>query len=239
VRKDKPVIPKGIVFDLDATLVNLGGFVKWKDAHRKAVDAYLACGCPEELIGRCIEKGLFNMLNLVRDELTLTVPASEVERIQWTAYEAITSCEVESVNRCHLMPGCLPALEWLRGHGVKMGVATSNSEEVARRILKERGIDGFFDAVIGRRPELRMKPYPDQILKCFEEIGVSPRQGVVVGDSVRDVAAAKSAGIYAIAVPSYFTKREALLKAGADQIIEHLDKLPEAVKGLNLSPEPG
>jgi len=177
--------------------------------------------------------------NLVRDELSLTAPISEVERIQWTAYEAITSCEVESVNRCHLMPGCLPTLEWLREQGVKMGIATSNSEEIARRILRERGIDDFFDAVIGRRPELRMKPYPDQILKCFEEIGVSPRQGVVVGDSVRDVAAARSTGIYAIAVPSYFTKREALLKAGADQIIEHLDELPEAVKGLNLSPEQG
>jgi phosphoglycolate phosphatase len=239
VRRDTPLIPKGIVFDLDATLVNLGGFVEWKEAHRRAVDAYLACGCSADLIESCSEKGLFNMLNLVRDELSLTAPTSEVERIQWTAYEAITSCEVESVNRCHLMPGCLPTLEWLREKGVKMGVATSNSEEVARRILKERGIDDFFDAVIGRRPELRMKPYPDQILKCFEEIGVSPRQGVVVGDSVRDVAAARSADIYAIAVPSYFTKREALLEAGADQIIEHLDELPEAVKGLNLSPEQG
>ena len=83
-----PVVVEGVVFDLDATLVNLGGFVEWKEAHRRAVEAYIECGCPEDLIHRCSEKGLFSMLNLVRDELSKTLPSSEVERIQLNAYRA-------------------------------------------------------------------------------------------------------------------------------------------------------
>jgi phosphoglycolate phosphatase-like HAD superfamily hydrolase len=235
----EPMTIEGIVFDLDATLVNLGGFVEWREAHRRAIDAYLSCGCPEDVISRCGEKGLFNMLNLVRDELSTTLPASEVERIQWRAYEAITSCEVESVNQCHLMPACVPTLEWLRDRGYRMGVATSNSEEVAKRIMTAKGIDAFFDSVVGRRPELRMKPHPDQILKCFDELGIKLGHGIVVGDSVRDVAAARLIGSYSIAVPSFFTKREALVEAGVDKIIESLDELPSVIEELCSSPGSG
>lgn len=228
---------EGIVFDLDATLVNLGGFVEWREAHRRAVEAYLECGLPEELISRCSGGGLFNMLNLVRDELSQTAPPSFVERIQGRAYDAVEKCEAEGVAKCHLMPGCVSSLEWLREHGVKMGVATSNSQRVAERILEANGIYAFFSAVVGRQPELRMKPHPDQILKCFEEMGVDPSRGVVVGDSVRDIRAAKSAGVYTIAVPSFFTKRQSLEEAGVDVIIEHLGELLRVVSELCIKPE--
>lgn len=228
-----PFLVEGVVFDLDATLVNLGGFVEWEEAHIRAVEAYIECGCPEGLIQRCSEKGLFNMLNLVRDELSQTLPRLEVERIQSKAYEAVESCEAEGVAECHLMSECVPSLEWLREEGIKMGVATSNSEGVAEQILEIKGIRGFFTALVGRRTGLRMKPYPDQILKCFGDMEIDPGRGVAVGDSVRDVRAAKSAGIYAIAVPSYFTKRRLLEEVGVDRIIESLGELPAVISELN------
>jgi pyrophosphatase PpaX len=223
----------GVVFDLDATLVNLGGFVEWKEAHRRAVEAYLACGCPGDLIRRCSEKGLFTMLNLVRDELSMKLPPSDVERIQREAYEAIEICEAEGVSGCHLMPECVSTLEWLDENRIGMGIATSNSEKIAERILETRGIRSFFTAVVGRRAELRMKPHPDQILTCFEEMRVDPGRGVVVGDSVRDVMASKSGGIYAVAVPPYFEKRHLLVEAGADCVIDHLGELPRVISELN------
>lgn len=228
-----PLVVEGIVFDLDATLVNLGGFVEWEEAHRRAVEAYVTAGCPEDLIHRCSEKGLFSMLNLVRDELSKTLPSSEVERIQLEAYRAVESCEAEAVFECHLMPECLPSLEWFREKGIKMGVATSNSEEVAERILEIKGIRHFFTALVGRRVGLRMKPYPDQILMCFAEMDIDPAMGVVVGDSVWDVRAAKSAGIYAIAMPSHFTKRCLLEELGVDRLIEHLGELPRVISEFN------
>jgi phosphoglycolate phosphatase-like HAD superfamily hydrolase len=77
-----------------------------------------------------------------------------------------------------------------------------------------------------------MKPYPDQILKCLEEMRVEPNRSVVVGDSVKDVLAAKSANIIAIAIPSYFTRRQALEDAGADYMIENLKDLPKILLSL-------
>ena len=222
---------EGVVFDLDATLVNMGGFVDWKEAHRRARDAYLSTECPEKFVLKYSERGLFNMINLVRDEVSRTMP-EKVEEIQLKAYDAIESCEVESIEDCHLMPGCEDVLDWLEDRGIRMGVATSNSQTVAEEILKRKGIDRYFAAVVGRRPELRMKPHPDQILKCFEMMGVDPSGGVVVGDSVRDVAAAKSAEIYVVAVPAYFTRREAIKEAGADVIIDSLEDLPTVLSKL-------
>ena len=221
----------GLVFDLDATLVNMGGFVDWREAHRRARDAYLA-SCDAEMVLRCSEKGLFNMLNLVRDEVSSALPKEDVLRIQQGAYDAIESCEVESIKRCELMPGCQATLSWLTERGYTLGVATSNSQLVAEQILEREGLSHFFTSVIGRRPDLKMKPHPDQILRCLEEMGVERRHSLMVGDSTRDVLAARSADIYVIAVPSYFTKRDALVEAGVDMMIESLSELPEVIMRL-------
>lgn len=223
---------EGIVFDLDATLVNLGGFVNWRAAQRQVAETYLACGCSEEAVKRCNERNLFDMLNIMEEELQATHPQDEAKQIQGRAYAIIDVCEAQGVDQCQLMPSCMEVLEWLRERGVKMGVATSNSQEVTERILELRDLRSFFSAVVGRTPELRMKPYPDQILACFRMLGVDPRRGVVVGDSVRDVKAAKAADIYVVAVPARFTRRETLEQAGADSIISSLGELPAVLSSL-------
>ena len=53
---------QGIVFDLDATLVNLGGFVEWRMAHKEIVENYIELDCDEEIVEACSAKGLFTML---------------------------------------------------------------------------------------------------------------------------------------------------------------------------------
>ena len=176
---------------------------------------------------------VYQNLNLVRDENSAEMPVSQVEQIQGEAYDVIESCELEGVEMCNLMPGCVPTLEWIEGEGMAMGVATSNSQLVAESVLDLNDIRRFFASVVGRRPELKMKPHPDQLLLCLEEMGVEPKQGLMVGDSVKDVQAAKAAGITMISIPSYFTKREAIVRAGPDVILENLGELPEAVSRLN------
>ena len=220
---------QGIVFDLDATLVNMGGYVNWREAKKRVIETYIRCKCPEDMILQFSERGLFNMLNLVRDENEANMTPQLVEKIQREVYDALEKCEMVSVNRCELMPGCDPTLQWLKDKGVKMGIATSNSETVAHGILKVRGIDHYFTSVIGRRPELKMKPHPDQLLECLREMGVRPENGIMVGDSPKDVGAAKAAGMFVIAIPAYFTKLESLREAGVDLIIESLEGLPSII----------
>ncbi len=223
---------EGVVFDFDATLVNLGGFVNWRAAQRQVAEAYLAFGCSKDVVRRWSQKGLFDMLNLMQEELLSTHPQEEARRIQGQAYTVLDACEAQGVSQCHLMPDCMDTLEWLNEHGTKMGIATSNSQEIAEQILELRGLRSFFTAIVGRTPELRMKPHPDQILACFKMLDVNPSRGIVVGDSVKDVKAAKAAAVYVIAVPARFTRIEALEEAGADRIIRSLGELPSVISLL-------
>ena len=222
---------EGIVFDLDATLVNLGGFVNWREAHKKAFETYIKCNCSEVMVQRFSKQGLFNMINLVREENIRTLPQEQAEIIQKMAYDAIEECEVESINKCELMPECDPTLEWIKNRGILMGIATSNSEDVAKKILEVKGIHQYFSAVVGRRPNMRMKPNPDPVNTCLHELKVIPENSIMIGDSIKDVKAAKAAGIYVIAIPAFFTKNDTLIEAGVNHIIKSLDELPQIISG--------
>ena len=230
---ESPLRIEGVVFDMDGTLVNLGGHVDWRNAYHQAKGAYLRCGCPPGLIEGLEEKNLFNMLNIVRDENARIMDDETLRDIQKSAYSAVEECELEGIKHCSLMPDCVATLSWIQSQGISMGLATSNSELVAEKVLESNGIRGFFSAVVGRRPELRMKPYPDQLLKCLEEMGVVPFRGLIVGDSVKDVQSAKSANIPVVSIPSYFTNREDIERLGAEETIGGLGGLPAVIERLN------
>lgn len=223
---------RGVVFDLDATLVDLGEHVRWRDAQVGVVDAYRACGCSEEDLTRCTAKGLFNFIHEMDTRLAASRSEEEMDGIRAGVWGILDGFEGEGVAKCGFMPGTIEALRWLKERGVKMGVCTSNSEDVARKTLDKLEVSSYFDSVVGRTKGLLMKPYPDQVLKCFREMRVEPSAGVMIGDSHNDVLAGKAAGAKAIGIPVYFTRMESMHAAKPDAIIKSLNELPETLLSL-------
>lgn len=224
-----PLNIKGVVFDFDATLVNLGEHVRWREAQGQIINAYRGNGCSESDLAQCSSKGLFNLMYEMDTRLSASKPPVEMAMIRDSIWVILDKYEMEGVERCDFMPGTYESLNWLRDNCVKMGVCTSNSGNVAERILDKLGVSSYFDSVIGRTIGLRMKPYPDQVLACFKGIGVSPREGMMVGDSHNDVLAAKAAGARAIAIPVYFTRKEAMEAAKPDAVITSMMELPKVL----------
>lgn len=222
----------GVVFDLDATLVNLGKHVDWRRAQEEVIKIYLACGYGEEELKQRGTRGLFDLLNVVHEELATRRPKDEATKIQCKAFDVIEGYEIGGAEACGLMPGCLDALNWLKERSIFMGVCTSNSIVVAEKILDSCGLASYFSSVVGRSIDLKMKPNPDQIEVCLREMGVEPRRAVMVGDSHNDVLAGKAAGTYTVAIPVYFTRSEALNAAKPDAVIKSLHELPRALLGL-------
>ncbi len=218
-----------VVFDLDATLINLGGFVEWRRAHEDIVKTYLEQGCDEEDVEACSAEGLFAMLEEMYNINALDYGERKATDIQEDVYKALSYYEEKGVKQCTLMPGCVDALEWIKETGIPMGICTSNSQESAEEILRKEGLAHYFEAVVGRSTKYRMKPYPDQLLECYRILEVEPSRGVVVGDSHKDVIAGKAVGSYTIAVPVYFSRVEKIKEAGVDRIIDSLAELPEAL----------
>jgi len=224
-----PLNIKGVVFDFDATLVNLGEHVRWREAQQQIIKTYRENGCSDSDITKCSSKGLFNLMYEMDTLLSASKPPAEMAMIRESTWVILDKYEMEGVERCGLMPGANESLNWLRDNSVKMGVCTSNSGNIADKILNNLGVSSYFDSVIGRTIGLRMKPFPDQVLKCFKGIGISPREGVMVGDSHNDVLAAKAAGARAIAIPVYFTRKEAMEAAKPDAVITSMMELPKVL----------
>ena len=101
------------------------------------------------------------------------------------------------IQLMEMEPGLKPLLKKLRP-GVKTAVATNRSDTM-HRVLKEHGLEGYFDMVVSASDVARPKPYPDPLIKILEYFKVLPEEAVYVGDSEVDEQAAASAGIPLIA----------------------------------------
>jgi HAD superfamily hydrolase (TIGR01509 family) len=224
---------RGIVFDLDATLINLGEHVRWREAKSKVLETYRTCDCSEEDLSRCTSKGLFNLIHEMDTQLEVRKSQEEIEEIRMKIWGILDDYEAEGADKCGFMPGTLETLEWLRDQGIKMAVCTSNSGDLARRILERLEASQFFQSVIGRTPGLLMKPHPDQVLACLRQICIDPRDGVMVGDSHNDVLAGKAAGARTIAIPVYFTNKGAMEAAKPDATVKSMRELPDALISLS------
>jgi phosphoglycolate phosphatase len=222
---------EAVVFDLDATLINLGEYVDWGAAQKHVCTEYLNHGCNKETVQLNSSQGLFNLLGTMHDSIILSKGLAEACIIQEKIFSIIDRYETDGI-KCSLMPGTLEALEWLDSQDITLGICTSNSTNIAISILENLKLKSFFRSIIGRTVGLKLKPYPDQVLACFNMLGVLPESGVMVGDSHNDVLAGKAAGACTIAVPVYFTRINEMDAAKPDLIIKNLHELPLAITKL-------
>ncbi|MCW4012584.1 MAG: HAD family hydrolase, partial [Candidatus Bathyarchaeota archaeon] len=194
-----------IVFDMDATLVDLGGFVDWRKAHEEIVEAYLRYDCDPSVVQECSAKGLFNMLELMYEQLQEERGPDEAYKLQESVYEILGDYEATGANSCTLMDGCIDVLDWLKEENIPLGICTSNSPKSAETALRLQGIREYFSVVVGRTVDQPMKPHPAQLEICFKELGANPKNSMMVGDSHKDIIAGKSLGAYTVGIPVYFT----------------------------------
>ncbi len=135
---------------------------------------------------------------------------------------------VRESRRFRVLPGARAGLEGLRAGGHLLVVATGNIREAARIKLERADLAGFF--VCGG--------YGDDSADRAELVAVAARRAadhlqraltpdevVVVGDTPRDVRAARDNGFACIAVASGTVDRAALEASGPDRIVEGLDEI--------------
>ena len=77
-----------------------------------------------------------------------------------------------------------------------------------------------------------MKPDPAQMEKCFNLLKVDPKNGLVVGDSHKDIIAGKKLGAYTVGIPVHFTRLDLMKQAGVDVIIENLSELKQVIESF-------
>jgi HAD superfamily hydrolase (TIGR01509 family) len=125
-----------------------------------------------------------------------------------------------------LLPGVVERLEEAREMGLKLGVASSSTQEWVRGHLARLGILGKFDCLRCRDDVANAKPEPDLYLAVLDCLGVRAAEAIAIEDSPNGVASARRAGMKCVAIPNSITARLDLSRA--DLILSSLAELTVA-----------
>jgi HAD superfamily hydrolase (TIGR01509 family) len=124
------------------------------------------------------------------------------------------------------LPGVREGLAALSSrYRLPMAVATAKPTDRARVQVEAAGLLPRFAHVQGTDEGMRPKPDPDVIYYACKTLEVDPERVVMVGDTFRDVHAAKAAGARAVAVAYSEAHYTRALTFGADIVVRSLEEL--------------
>ncbi len=113
----------------------------------------------------------------------------------------------------------------LQAMGLKLGVATNDTEGSARAHLTATGILDLFDSVVGFDSGHGAKPGPGMCRAFAERFGLVPGEVLMIGDSLHDLHAGRAAGMVVVAVLTGMAD-DAVLAPHADLVIPDIGVLP-------------
>jgi phosphoglycolate phosphatase len=234
-----------LLFDIDGTLISAGG------AGRRAVERAFAhhfgpeaARRPSSLGGLRLD-GLTDRLivRLVMQGMGLPFDDPTCDRVL-ESYLGFLETEILGPGY-RVLPGVERVLATLAAEGAVLGLCTGNLAAGARIKLGRGGLDRFFgfgeEDVNGfaHDGEAREQIVAAALRRAAARLGrgVLPHEALVIGDTPRDVEAARAVGVPVLAVATGRFGAAELAAAGADQVVESLER-PEALDVLRRGAGP-
>ncbi|MBE2274966.1 MAG: HAD family hydrolase [Rhodobacteraceae bacterium] len=131
----------------------------------------------------------------------------------------------------------VPLFAALRARGLKLGIATNDSEVPARAHLAAHGLTGLVDFVAGYDSGYGAKPGPGMCTAFAQATGLAPGRVVMVGDSRHDLVAGRAAGMRTVAVLTGIAGA-ADLAPDADVVLADIGGLPGWLDGISARESP-
>jgi len=206
-----------VVFDWDGTLMDSIGTIV--DCTLAAIEDVPGVRSPgADVIRESIGLGLREtMMRFFPDgDPQLFAAVAAAYRSRWLA---------EYKDRVELLPGARETVTGLAAAGYLVGVATAKSRAGLARELVATGLDGVFHAT-RTVDEAPSKPAPGMLLQIFDELGVTARESLMVGDTAWDLEMAANAGCAGVGVLSGGHARGQLEAAAALACLGSVVDLP-------------
>lgn len=205
---------KAVLFDWDGTLADTA-----EASYRSYVRLFEELGIPfdREVYARTYSPNWY----LTFRALGLSEERWSFADDRWLAHFANETVE--------LIAGARELLQSLTTRGLSTGIVTSGSRDRVTRELHAHGVAAHLHECVFGGDVTEKKPHPEALELCLERLRVRPHQAVYVGDSPEDVAMARAAGVFSIAVPGGYPNREALLAANPDRVADSLLRVAELV----------
>jgi len=207
-----------IIFDLDGTLVD-----SKKDIANAVNFTLKKLGLPEKSIEKISSYIGGGVEELIRKSL-----GNERTGILKKALSTFIAYYREhSTDQSRLYPNVSEVLEYFSNK--RKALVTNRKVDLAADTLKTLGIRGYFENIIGGDDIGCMKPSSCPLDRTISKLNMDKNKTIIVGDMGIDVVAGKSAGIATCAVTYGIGKKEDIIKAGPDYIIDDIIKLKDII----------
>jgi phosphoglycolate phosphatase len=206
---------RALIFDLDGTLID-----------SKADLAHSVCATlehmgrpslPHETIYGYVGNGAAVLVRRALGESVTDAEADEGLRFFLSYYRA------HMLDNTVTYPGVREGLELLAHH--PMAVLTNKPVRFSEAILDGLGLSPYFRYVYGGNSFETKKPDPEGANILLRDLGVAPREAMIVGDSDVDVRTARNAGTWACGM-SYGLGTEGMRAHPPDIMLDSLAELP-------------
>lgn len=203
-----------LVFDLDGTLTESSETI-----YQTTLKTFEHFGRTVYLPKEELDKRIGEHFQTIFDDLNIKVDdIEEFINVYKTLY-------FNFINTTKLYPGVEEVLSTLNKKRKKIALLTTKGQEQAQNILHHFKLEKYFDAIMGRRKGIKVKPSPEPLLHICNSLSVFPSQAIMIGDSELDVRCGKNAGAKTCAVTWGYRSKVILEKEKPDYIAENVFNL--------------
>jgi len=233
----------GILFDKDGTLIDFEA--TWFPAYRAAAERLVrevggrGTGPVHDLlmVGGCDPlAGTFRPASVLASGsnaqiASLWAAECEVDDVRW-----VEGLLVEEFGPFASRPAPVMDLKGLfrrlRARGLALGVATMDSEALARDALEALGLSGLLDFVCGADSGFGIKPDSGMVEAFCHSTGMLPNRVAVVGDAPHDLRMGQTAGAGLTIGVLSGTSPMSVLEPHADAVLESIAGLEPLLDSL-------
>lgn len=208
---------KGVIFDLDGTLLNT-----IIDLNNSVNDTYKYFGYDK----RNSETQTMSMVGHGMKNLIEQCFPKENETFRSEALKVFLDNYDKQYALCTKpYQGMVELVNELIEKGIKVGVNSNKNNNYTQHLI-ELNFPGINkDFVTGVKPGDKTKPDPTNVNVVIEKMGISPEEVLYVGDSPTDVQTAINAGVKPIGVSWGYRPKEKIMVAGANVVLEKPEDL--------------
>jgi phosphoglycolate phosphatase len=174
---------KGIIFDLDGTLVDSCGICT-SILNEMLEDRGFQSGVDQQLARGFMSRGGQTMVS------ALLGPACENPDKDIKEFRD-RYLEIETPESS-LFPGVSAGLQALRREGYRMAICSNKPQNLCEKALRETGIKHLFDDIVGMDGTTAPKPAPNLLEKACLGLGEEKSRCYFVGDSNLDAMASEA-----------------------------------------------
>ena len=215
---------KACIFDLDGTLTNTLDSLEYS-----VNETMKEIGMPQitkeqcrQFVGNGAKVLIERTLKAVGDE-----QLSHLEEAE-KAYARIF--DANCMYRVAPYEGVPQMLRRLKEKGIALAVLSNKPDKQAVHVVEEVFGKDLFDHIQGQKEGVPKKPDPTAALAIAGSFGALPEEAAYIGDSEVDLATGHAAKMQTILVSWGFRGREALLKDGAECIVDSAEEILKIVE---------